>query len=220
MILTKSRSRHSSKSWKLPAPLATAEVRMDDGVMIIIRRHGNPEGPRLVLSHGNGFSADFYYPFWSLFTDRFDLVICDFRSHGWNPVSDLQAHNFWTFVNDNATVSQAIDRHFGEKPKIGVFHSMSALTAILQEQNENAFAALVLFDLPIRLPRGTLDDMETMGQKMSSSTLQRRYRFDTREEFANSLRDKPAFARMQPGAVDLLAQTVLRRPDAGVSGEY
>ena len=206
-------------SWKLPAPLATAEVRMDDGALIIIRRHGNPEGPRIILSHANGFSADLYYPFWSLLTDRFDVVIYDFRSHGWNPVSDLPAHNFWTFVNDNATISQAIDRHFGEKPKLGVYHSMSALTAILQEQNESAFAALVLFDPPIQLPRGTLEDMEIMGQKMSSATLRRRYRFDTREEFADSLRDKPAFARMQPGVADLFAQTVLRRSGNGVRYE-
>ena len=74
-------------SWTLPAPLATAEVHMDDGALINIRRHGNPEGPRIVLSHG------------------------------WNPVSDLQAHarHFWTFVNDNTTILQAIDRH-GRKP--------------------------------------------------------------------------------------------------------
>ena len=87
--------------WKIPAPLATAEARMEDGARIIIRRHGNPKGPRIVLSHGNGFSADLYYPFWSLLTDRFDVVIYDIRSHGWNPLSDLQAQNFWTFVNDN-----------------------------------------------------------------------------------------------------------------------
>ena len=31
---------------------------MDDGTVIILRRHGNPSGPRLVLSHGCGLSAD------------------------------------------------------------------------------------------------------------------------------------------------------------------
>ena len=142
---------------------------MDDGALIIIRRHGNPKGPRIVLSHGNGFSADLYYPFWSLLTDRFDVVIYDIRSHGWNPVSDLQAHNFWTFVSDNATVFQAIDRHFGEKPKIGVYHSMSALIAILHEQKDGVFMALVLFDPPLIFPRGTSLDMEAMEYKMSST---------------------------------------------------
>ena len=130
-----------TESWTLPAPQATAEVRMDDGALIIIRRHGNPDGPRVVLSHGNGLSADLYYPFWSLLIDRFDVVIYDIRSHGWNPASDLQAHNFWTFVNDNITILAAIDRHFGEKPKIGMYHSMSALVAILHAQQDGIFAA-------------------------------------------------------------------------------
>ena len=217
-------------SWKLPAPLATAEVRMDDGALIIIRRHGNPNGPRLVLSHANGFSADLYYPFWSLLADRFDLVIYDIRSHGWNPVSDLRVHNFWTFVIDNAAIFQAIDRHFGGKPKIGVFHSMSALIAILQAQKngvftatqgnkDDVFAALILFDPPIKLPRGTLEDMEIMGQKMSSATQRRSYRFETRDEFAKSLHDKPAFARMQSGVIDLFAQTLLRRAAVGAGYE-
>ena len=192
---------------------------MDDGALVIIRRHGNPEGQRLVLSHGNGLSADLYYPFWSQLTDRFDLVIYDIRSHGWNPVSDLQAHNFWTFINDNKTVLQAVDRHFGEKPKIGVYHSMSALMAILHEQLEGVFSALVLFDPPLILPRGASLHMETMEDKMSSHTLKRQDRFKTREEFAGKLHGKSAFARLPPGVIDLFARTVLRSSADGMGYE-
>ena len=47
---------------------------MDDGVPIMLRRHGNPSGPRLVLSHGTGLAIDVYYPFWSLLADRFDFL--------------------------------------------------------------------------------------------------------------------------------------------------
>ncbi len=50
---------------------------MDDGTVITLRRHGNPAGPRMVLSHGNGLAADLYYPFWSLLADRFDIVVHD-----------------------------------------------------------------------------------------------------------------------------------------------
>ncbi len=210
-----------SKSRTLPAPLATAEVRMEDGALIIIRRHGNPNGPRIVLSHGNGFSADLYYPFWSLLIDRFDVVIYDIRSHGWNPVSDLQAHNFWTFVNDNVAILATIDRCFGGKPTIGVYHSMSALIAILHAQQYGKFvgrqgnkaghfAALVLFDPPLKLPRGTFLDMESMEYKMSSYTLQRRSRFESREAFTRILNDKSSFTRLAPGVTELFAETVLR----------
>ena len=44
--------------WDVPEPLAVCEVRAADGASIFVRRHGNPNGPRFVLSHGNGFSRD------------------------------------------------------------------------------------------------------------------------------------------------------------------
>ncbi len=68
----------------LPEPLATGAVRTADGTLIVLRRHGNPEGPPLVVSHGNGLATDVYYPFWSLLAKRFDLVLYDFRNHGWS----------------------------------------------------------------------------------------------------------------------------------------
>ena len=162
-----------------------------------------------------------YYPFWSLLLDRFDVIIHDIRSHGWNPVSDLQAQNFWTLVNDNVTILAAVDRYFGEKPKIGIYHSMSALIAILHAQQygkflerrddkAGQFTALVLFDPPLKLPRGTFLEMESMEYKMSSYTLKRRSRFETREEFTRILNDKSSFALLAPGVTELFARTVLR----------
>ena len=43
----------------------------------------------MLLTHGNGLAADLYYPFWSLLAERFDLLLYDLRSHGWNSVGDL-----------------------------------------------------------------------------------------------------------------------------------
>ena len=59
---------------------------MADGASITLRRHGNPTGPRIMFSHGNGLATDLYYPMWRLLMDRFDLVLWDLRNHGWNPV--------------------------------------------------------------------------------------------------------------------------------------
>ena len=69
----------SETLWEIPEPISTHEVRMDDGAVITLRRHGNPVGPRLVLSHGNGLAIDLYYPFWSLLTGEFDLIVYDLR---------------------------------------------------------------------------------------------------------------------------------------------
>ena len=201
--------------WDIPEPLAVAEVRTHDGADIILRRHGNPAGPRLVVSHGNGLSADAYYPFWSLFTNRFDIVLYDFRNHGWNPVGDQRAHAVDTFVRDNACIAQAIDQRFGNKPRIGVFHSTSALTALLPGAETHGFSALVLFDPPFfsssrRAPREARA-VETLGRRLARTARRRRTRFDTWEDLAETLSGAPAFSLLRPGATELLARTTLRR---------
>ena len=61
--------------WELPEPLSTHDVTMHDGAVVTLRRHGNPSGPRIVMSHGNGLAIDLYYPFWSLLVEDFDLVV-------------------------------------------------------------------------------------------------------------------------------------------------
>ena len=200
-----------SRGWTIPQPLAVCEVRMPDGAVIFLRQHGNPLGPRLVLSHCNGFSADTYYPYWSLLTDRFDLILYDFRNHGWNPVGPRSAHNIETFVQDNRVIAKAMARHFGKKPMIGVFHSMSAVTAILQLAESDEFAALVVFD-PSTCPHGReSQDFKKMARVMASKARQRQDRFDSPYELREQLLRARVYERPQPGVADLIARTTLRR---------
>ena len=114
--------------WEIPEPLETREVSVDDDTAVVLRRHGNPTGPRLVLSHGNGLAIDLYYPFWSLLADDFDLIVYDLRNHGWNSLSPLGDHSVPTLVRDHDRILEAIETNFGDKPKTGIFHSVSALT--------------------------------------------------------------------------------------------
>lgn len=160
-------SRRKFSLWTVPDPLSVCEAHGLDGASIILRRHGNPEGPRLVLSHANGLSTDSYFPFWSLLLDRFDLVLYDFRNHGWNPLGGLRTHTIPTFVQDNASVVSAIERHFGDKPKIGVFHSVSAVTAVLQAVEEKAFSALVLFDPPTCANARESQDISKLASRLA-----------------------------------------------------
>ena len=207
--------------WEVPEPLATGEVRTADGSLIVLRRHGNPDGPRLVLSHGNGLAIDLYYPFWSRLADRFDLVVHDFRSHGWNPRAPLATHHFPTFVWDSEHVVRGIDRHFGAKPKVGVFHSMSALTALYQALRSGPrFAALVLFDPPFSPPNGDRLESEYLEREneLSARTRRRQARFATREEFAETVRGASVFNRLLPGVADLYARATLRPAADGAGG--
>ncbi len=166
---------------------------MDDGATTIIRRHGNPAGPRLVLSHGCGFATDLYYPYWSLLTDRFDVVVYDLRSHGWNPVSPLRAHNMPTLVVDNRRILRAVDENFGPKPSVAVFHSSSTITVLMHEQQEATFAAMVLFDPPIYPPGYDLGQMEAVAQRFAKVARRRQGSFDSREVLFESLSRASAF---------------------------
>ena len=72
----------------LPEPRRVLDLTMADGALIRVRQHGNVDGPRIVMSHGNGMAMDFYYPFWGPLAEQFEIVLYDFRNHGWNPVHD------------------------------------------------------------------------------------------------------------------------------------
>ena len=107
----------SDTRWELPEPLATCEVQVDADTVTTVRQHGNPDGPRLVLSHGNGLAIDLYYPFWSLLTDEFDIIVYDLRNHGWNALTALERHNLPTMINDHDAIVRAIDENFGREAK-------------------------------------------------------------------------------------------------------
>lgn len=197
--------------WQVPEPRAVAEVGLDDGARVVLRRHGNPEGTRLVLSHGNGLAVDLYYPFWSLLTRRFDLVLYDFRNHGWNELGDIAEHSIASFVADNRAIARGIDRVFGPKPRIGVFHSMSATTALADDSPGKGFAALVLFDPPVYAPSADILGAEARWGRQGQGARQRQTRFETTGELANGVRNAPAFSRLLPGVPELFAETTLRR---------
>lgn len=201
-------------AWELPEPISTHDVQVDDNTLVTLRRHGNPDGTRLVLSHGNGLAIDLYYPFWSLLLDDFDLIVYDLRNHGWNVASSLQNHNLPTLVHDHDIIMDAIDFHYGNKPKVGVFHSISALTTLLSPKHGSDFAARVLFDPPLCKPGRSYREFEEAAHRLASAARKRMARFKNREDFAFLLSFLPNFQRVVPGVHDLFAITTLRENES------
>lgn len=201
--------------WELPEPISVHEVQVDAETHILLRQHGNPAGPRLILSHGNGLAIDLYYPFWSLLADEFDLIVYDLRNHGWNNVSSLSDHNVPTLIADHDAILEAIDRHYGEKTQAGVFHSVSALISLLSPIRGGRFAGLMLFDPPVAKEGHDLHAFEQATVRAASTARSRTAKFRSVEQFARVLPLLPPFQRFVPGACDLLAATTLRESDDG-----
>ena len=188
----------------------TVDVAVDAGTFIKLRRHGNPNGPRLVLSHGNGLAIDLYYPFWSRLTDDFDLFVYDMRNHGRNPIGPLSDHHMPALAQDHDIVLEAVDRHYGDKPKVGVYHSVGALAMLLSPASGAGLSALVLYDPPIRKPNVDRNAYDDAGVQLADAARRRREWFPTKDEFIESARSASIFERVVPGVAELLAETTLR----------
>ncbi len=203
--------------WKIPAPLSTCDVQLDEGTVTTVRRHGNPHGPRLVLSHGNGLAIDLYFPFWSMLANDFDLMVYDIRNHGSNKVGAQRDHNIPALISDHDLILDAVVREYGKKPTVGVFHSLSALITLLSF-NE-AFSALVLFDPPLCKPTASEQEFILASERMAATIRNRTVRFKSEQQFAELLAIFPGFARVVPGARELTARSTLRRSADGEAYE-
>jgi pimeloyl-ACP methyl ester carboxylesterase len=204
--------------FELPAPHSDIQVPLNDGATIHVRRHGNPGGPRLFLSHGNGFAVNGYFPYWQHLIDRFDVLSFDSRNHGENVPTNQANQNYAQLSRDLQRIIQIINRQLGHKPSIGIFHSMSARTAMKHALEYGwGWAALVLFDPPNIPPHGhsTYTAMEESTRRLARWARRRRRHFNLVEELTSEYLQSRATARWVGGAHELMARSVLRRMPGG-----
>ena len=221
---------NATATWEVPSPCATVDVALDDGSATTVRRHGNPAGPRLVLSHGTGLAADLYVPFWSALLRDFDLFLYDIRNHGWNAVGPLTNHSLPVFVRDHDRILAAIDERFGRKPAIGVYHSLAAVVAMAATTSSASgcrahphraqrYSALVLFDPPLYMrdvDDGVFFDLAAIA---AVKTRRKTRRFASLADFEARAARASKFARVVPGLHGLMARTMLRRRTDGAGYE-
>ena len=200
--------------FQLPEPDEIIPLTMGDGAKITIRRHGNPNGRRIILSHGNGFASDAYFPFWRYLLPEYDVILYDQRNHGWNPRHDLIIHHDvpW-FSSDLEELLNKIKRHCGEKPTFGVFHSISAITAIRHALEFGwKWQGLLLFDPPFVMPpthdlHGLSQDFEL---RLANWAAERPAVFRSPLELAKQLKNSKSLNRWVTGAHELMARSILR----------
>ncbi len=197
----------------IPAPLRAADCVMSDGAIVRLRQHGRPGRLRLALSHGNGLAIDAYLPFWRLLLDEFEVIVFDVRNHGENPLHQPSAHTWDRIAQDMGEIRSAIQACFGAAPTIGVFHSLSAVAALMNEIAAGPeWSALVLFDPPIFPPEGhrLRDGLRADENKLQRRALRRQTHYQSPEQFAAQLARQPTFRRWVAGADLLFAQATLR----------
>lgn len=197
----------------VPAPNRIFSVTMDDGAVIHVRQHGNPDGPCLVLSHGNGLAIDGYRPFWGPLCDRYEVVLFDFRNHGSNPIHGASGHKLPTFAHDMERVWHSVQEKLGRKRTAGVFHSLSAITAILHTlEVGRRWDALVLFDPPIYPREGHSLQPRQQADKdeLSARARRRTERYKDPRDLARQFASVPTFSKWVPEAYELMARATLR----------
>ncbi len=119
---------------------------------------------------------------------------------------------------DNREIFAGIQRHFGDRPTVGAFHSLSAVAAAMATLRFGPrWSPLVLFDPPIfPRPGHPLEAMELGHMKDMGALARRRpQRYPDPAAFAAQLSARAGFARWVPGAHDLFARSTLRPDPAG-----
>ena len=206
----------------LPTANRTVDLTMDDGAIIRLRQHGNTDGPRLILAHGNGFATDAYFPFWRLLSDQYELILYDQRNHGHNSRhNDISHHDVPYFVSDMDTVLDGAVENFGKKPTAGLFHSISAVTSVWHALTKGwRWDALVLFDPPlVPSPGHPLNQIAKEFELMLSDWSKTRPdRFPNPETLAEQFAGSKSLSRWVDGSHALMARSILREDTE--SGEW
>ncbi|MHA1537607.1 MAG: alpha/beta fold hydrolase [Alphaproteobacteria bacterium] len=203
-------------SFSVPTPLQTFNLTMDDGAKIRIRQHGNPDGVRLFISHGNGFAIDGYLPFWGPLRERFELIIFDFRNHGQNPPAGGDGHNYARLARDLEQIYQGVGERLGKKTSVGVFHSMSARSAMKHAIEIGwRWDALVLYDPPNVPPADHwhYEAMCVFERRLVDWAMNRTNRFKDPAELARDYAENRGHSRWVEGAHELMARAVLRQDE-------
>lgn len=204
-------------NFEVPRPREIADIAMADGAVIRVRRHGNGSR-RVVISHGNGFAVDAYFPFWKRLLDDYEVVVFDLRDHGHNPRHLYERHTVSEFVDDFEILSPEIVNCFGKKPTIAMFHSISAITSIVQNLDYGPrWDCLLLVDPPvIPLPGHALYEFaHGFEVNLSEWANGRQEQFSSPDELTGRLASAKSKALWVEGSHDLMARSILRRNSAG-----
>lgn len=188
-------------------------VPMTDDTEIVIRHYARRDALRLFITHGNGFAVDGYRTFWEPLLADYEIVLFDMRNHGQNTPTSADGHNYGQFARDVTSIHAGVTARIGEARSVGIFHSMSARSAMKNAvQYGSPFDALVLFDPPSVPPRGhaLYEAMREFEIKLINWAAERPDRFESPDDLEAQYTEARASSRWLPQARRDMAEAVLR----------
>ncbi len=121
----------------------------------------------------------------------------------------------------NVAVHAAIRDAWGTRTTVGVFHSMSAIAALLAViDGTRHWDALVLFDPPAVPPEGNplRSPLLAEGELLHNAALNRTNRLSDPGDLVDVYRSMPRFRRLRQGVAELNARSTLRVDPASGKG--
>ncbi len=193
-------------------------IAADDGAELIARRLGNPDGPRVLVSHGVGFAVDGFAPMWCHLESDCDLILVDLRGHGRNPPVAPESVRGPQIISDMKAALRGIQNEWGEKSLWGLLHSYSGLTALRLESTEPGwFAGLILMEPPAMPPpdHPAFPGFDKGRLALAERSLKRQAVFTSIDDLVAKYTSRDQFSRFAPGAARALAESLLVPDDDG-----
>lgn len=178
--------------------------------------------PAVIWGHANGFAAGAYAPLLADLARRHDIFAADLRGHGGSadPGPDYDAAMTADAIGlDLMATTASIRRVTPFQPLHFAGHSASGLGALRMGAvfGHAPFRSMTLFEPPLApLPAHPLHaGAAQLGETLAQRALKRRRDLPAPEEFAASLRDRPAFDRWRPDMLDAFARSTLTPAPGG-----
>lgn len=190
-----------------------AVVVYDEPAAVSTNSHAGPLTP-LLFSHATGFHGRVFAPV-ARCLESYPRITFDYRGFGDTAAPPLWELTWDGFGDDALAVARDTSRRHGDRPLIGVGHSMGGAGLVMAALREpRHFAALVLFE-PIIFPpevRGSAG----RSNPLADVTRRRRRSFATHREAVTNFAAKPPLSALDPAALDAYVRHGFARSDDGV----
>ncbi len=189
-------------------------VELGDAAVTTVRRVGH--GPRVLFSHGSGFSCDAFASFVHELARTFEVLCFDHRGHGLGPAVDVETFSLPLLTSDTTDVAQAIrHRHDGE-PLFGVFHSIAGICALRAQLDHcGLFDAIVGYEPPLAAIGSGEAAFRDGAAEMAFRARNRKRHFESAQDLAQRyIRSKVLIGATDEAAL-VLANGVLEDSEDG-----